>query len=58
MNQTGRVEIVEVLVLGLEDQSVREDRVDDRVDLVVLERQVTVEERPAAPDAAGTSGLR
>ena len=42
-----RVQIVEVLVLGLERQAVLDDRVDERVDLARLQRDVSVEQRPA-----------
>jgi hypothetical protein len=48
-----RIEVIEVLVLGLEDQAVGEDRIDDGVDLVGLERDVAVEERLAADRLEG-----
>jgi hypothetical protein len=38
------VEVVEVLVLGLEDQPVVDEGVDHRVDLVGLDRDVSVEQ--------------
>ena len=38
------VEVIEVLVLGLEDEPVVDDRVDRRVDLVGLDRNVPVEQ--------------
>jgi hypothetical protein len=48
MNHTfGLVDVV--LVEGLEDQAVGDDRVDDRVGLLGLQRDIAVEERIRPP---------